>query len=307
LYSRLCIGEKYGIRKETAAGEKGVTMSALSEYTGSFMSQDGLTIFYRKYQANPERARMVISHGLGEHSGRYGTVIERLQPKGITIWAPDHRGHGKSDGPRGHILAFEEYLDDLKRLATMARKDLPEGMKCFLLGHSMGGLIALTCALRVPGMIDGVIVSSPTLGLRATLPVIKRTLGKIMSSIWPGMTLSNEIDAAKLSHDEGVVQAYMNDFLVHDRVSARWFTEFLHAMETVNHQASELEVPILMQVAGDDYIVDAHASKTFYERLNLGDRTLHFYDGLYHEVYNEKEEHREQVLTDLEDWLERHI
>jgi alpha-beta hydrolase superfamily lysophospholipase len=282
-------------------------MSALSEHTASFMSRDGLTIFYRKYQANPERAQMVISHGLGEHSGRYGNVIERLLPKGITIWAPDQRGHGQSDGSRGHVLAFDEYLDDLSSLIIMARKDLPEGMKCFLLGHSMGGLIALTCALRVPGMIDGVIVSSPTLGLTATIPVMKSTLGKIMSSIWPGMTLSNEIDAAKLSHDEGVVQAYMNDFLVHDRVSARWFTEFLHAMETVNNQASKIEIPILMQVAGDDYFVDARASKAFYEKLTIEDRTLRFYDGLYHEVYNEKDEHREEVLTDLENWLERHI
>jgi alpha-beta hydrolase superfamily lysophospholipase len=282
-------------------------MSALSEYTGNFISQDGLTIFYRKHQANPERARLVISHGLGEHSGRYLNVIERLLPKGITIWAPDHRGHGHSDGSRGHILAFDEYLDDLGRLIVMVRKDLPEGMKCFLLGHSMGGLIALNYALRVSGMIDGVIVSSPTLGLTATVPVLKSTLGKIMSSIWPGMTLSNEVDAAKLSHNEGVAQAYMNDFLVHDRVSARWFTEFLHAMETINDQASKMEIPILMQIAGDDYLVDARASKAFYERLTLEDKTLRFYDGLYHEVYNEKEEQREKVLTDLEDWLERHI
>jgi len=282
-------------------------MPVLSEYTGSFMSRDNITIFYRKYQANPERARMVISHGLGEHSGRYGNVIERILPKGITIWAPDHRGHGQSDGSRGHILAFDEYLDDLSSLINLARKDLPEGMKCFLLGHSMGGHIALTCALRIPGIIDGVIVSSPTLGLTATMPVIKSILGKFMSSIWPGMTLSNEMDTAKLSHDEGVVQDYMNDFLVHDRVSARWFTEFLHAMETLNHQASKMQIPILMQVAGDDYLVDAHASKTFYERLTLEDRTLRFYDGLYHEVYNEKDEHRVKVLTDLENWLERHI
>jgi len=282
-------------------------MSALSEYTGSFMSRDDITIFYRKYQANSERARMVISHGLGEHSGRYGTVIGRLLPKGVTIWVPDHRGHGRSDGPRGHVRAFDEYITDLKKLVTMARKDLPEGEKCFLLGHSMGGLIALRCAQRVPGMIDGVIVSSPTLGLTAKIPVIKSTLGKFMSSLWPGMTFRNEMDTAKLSHDEAVVQAYTKDSLVHDRVSARWFTEFLHAMETVNHQASKIEVPILMQVAGDDYLVDAHASKALYERLTLEDKTLHLYDGLYHEVYNEKEERRETVLTDLEDWLEMHI
>lgn len=284
-----------------------MTSSSVSEYTGLFMNQDGLAIFYRKYQANPERARMAISHGLGEHSGRYGNVVERLLSKGISIWAPDHRGHGRSDGPRGHILAFDEYIDDLNRMIVMTREDLPAGMKCFLLGHSMGGLIALTYALGVQGMINGIIVSSPTLGLTATIPGTKSILGKVMSSIWPGMTLGNEVDATKLSHDAKVVQAYTNDPLVHDRVSARWFTEFLHAMKTVNHQASGLKIPVLMQLAGDDYLVDVRASKAFFERLTVGDRTLHVYDDLYHEVYNEKEEHREKVLTDLEDWLENHL
>jgi len=279
-------------------------MTELSETTGSF---DTPKIFYRKYQAAPERARMVITHGLGEHSGRYGNVVRSLLPKGITIWALDHRGHGQSEGPRGHILSFGEYIDELYTLVQMSREGLPEGMKCFLLGHSMGGLIALSFALRYPDMIDGVIVSSPSLGLKEKVPLIKGTLGMIMSSIWPGLTLGNELDASKISHDEEVVRAYLNDPLVHDRISARWFTEFLLTMSAVNSLASKMEVPILMQVAGDDYLVDANASKAFFDDLILKDKALYIYDGLYHEIYNEMEEQRSRVLTDLENWLEKHL
>lgn len=295
-------------------------MVALSETTGSFNCQGvtvpwpnlfvrakSLSIFYRKYEADSEMAQVVITHGVGEHSGRYDNVVRRLLPKGITIWALDHRGHGKSEGPRGHILRFGEYIDELNTLVQMLRKDLPEGMKCFILGHSMGGLIALNFALRYPDMIDGVILSSPSLGLTAKPPVIKATLGMIMSSIWPGLTLSNELDKSKISHDREVVRAYLNDPLVHDRISARWFTEFISAIRTVNSLASKMEVPILMQLAGEDYLVNANASKSFFEKLVLKDKTLYVYDGLYHEIYNEQEEQRAKVLTDLENWLEDHI
>lgn len=295
-------------------------MTELSETTGSFDTQGApgawtnlfvrarsLRIFYRTYQAAPERARIVITHGLGEHSGRYGNVLRSILPKGVTIWALDHRGHGQSEGPRGHILSFSEYIDELYALVQMSREGLPEDMKCFLMGHSMGGLIALYFALRYPGMIDGVIVSSPSLGLKAKVPVIKGTMGMIMSSIWPGLTLGNELDISKISHDEEVIRAYLDDPLVHDRISARWFTELLSTMKAVSSLASKMEVPILMQVAGDDYLVNANASKAFFEDLILKDKTLYLYDGLYHEIYNEREEQRSRVLTDLENWLEKHI
>ena len=282
-------------------------MVDFNESTGNFDTQDNLKIFYRKYQADPERARMVIAHGLGEHSGRYGNIVERLLPKGITIWALDHRGHGQSDGPKGHILSFDQYINDLQTMVELSKGGVPEGMKCILMGHSMGGLIALNFALQFPEMIDSVIVSSPVLGIKVEVPIIKRALGKAMSSIWPGMTLGNEVDASKISHDEEVVRAYENDPLVHDRVSARWFTEFLSAMEEVHRLCSKLEVPTLMQVAGDDDLVDADASKTFFENLTLDDKTLYLYDGLYHEIYNEPEDQRAKVLSDLETWLENHI
>jgi alpha-beta hydrolase superfamily lysophospholipase len=145
-------------------------MADLPEKTDSFISQDGLKIFYRHYPSPIEKSRLVIAHGLGEHSGRYDNVIKKLFPKGISIWALDHRGHGQSDGARGHISSFDEYLNDLGGVIEIAKTGISENTKCFLLGHSMGGLIALMFAFQNPNRIDGLVVSSPSLGMKVKVP-----------------------------------------------------------------------------------------------------------------------------------------
>lgn len=282
-------------------------MAEHHENTDTFACHDGVSIFYRQIRAIDERARLVIAHGLGEHSGRYANVVNRLLPANYSLWIPDHRGHGQSGGKKGHVMNFEQYLLDLRLMVEMARGDLPEGRKIFLLGHSMGGLIALYFALQNPELIDGVIASSPALGMAVKVPVVKNVLGKVMSFIWPGLLLGNELDATKISRDESVVKAYQNDPLVHDRVSARWFTEILSTMEAVNRQAARIQVPVLMQVAGDDHLVNAQSSKQFFENLAVADKTLFMYDGLYHEIYNELDDQRQKVLGDLEAWLENHL
>jgi alpha-beta hydrolase superfamily lysophospholipase len=282
-------------------------MTEFEKKIGSFKSDDGLSIFYRHYPAADERACLVIAHGLGEHSGRYGNVLERLLPKGISVWALDHRGHGKSDGKRGHITSFQEYLNDLHKMIELVKRDLSAGRKCLLLGHSMGGLIVLNYAIRYPDVVDAVIASSPGLGMVIEVPAFKKALGNVMSSVWPGMSMGNELDASKISHDAAAVQAYQADPLVHDRVTARWFTEFMAAMDAPHKNAAGIQVPVLMQVAGDDHLVNAGASRKFFDRLTVDDRTLFVYDGLYHEIYNEPVDMRAKVLADLETWLEKQI
>jgi alpha-beta hydrolase superfamily lysophospholipase len=119
--------------------------------------------------------------------------------------------------------------------------------------------------------------------------------------------MGNELDATKISHDQNVVNAYVNDPLVHDRVSTRFFTELVAAMNTAHRQATSLQIPILMQVAGDDHLVNARSSKKFFQKLAARDKTLYVYDGLYHEIFNELGGQRKQVLKDLEGWLEKRI
>ncbi|MBN2396749.1 MAG: lysophospholipase [Deltaproteobacteria bacterium] len=273
----------------------------------TFTGVDGLSIFYRTYRAEGEKARMVIAHGLGEHSGRYDNVVGRLLPRGISIWAPDHRGHGQSDGPRGHVSSFYQYVDDLHTLVALSRENLPEGVKVFLLGHSLGGLIALRFAARFPEVIDRLIVSSPALGMPEEPSSVKAFVVRMLSALRPTLSLANGLDVSKISHDEEVVRAYLDDPLVHERITARWFTEFVSAMEAANRSAPEIKLPFLMQLAGDDHLTSVDAAKQFFEAVPSADKTLHVYEGLYHEIYNENSRHREQVLDDLDTWLMKHV
>ena len=282
-------------------------MNAIRENISSFTGQNGIDIFYRHLSAENEKAQLVIAHGLGEHSGRYINIFNRLVPAGFSIWALDFRGHGRSQGKRGHIDTFDQFILDLKKLVKIARESGPGEGKLFLLGHSMGGLIALNYTERFSDTLDGVVASSPGLGLTVKVPAVKAFMGKVMSSIWPGLSMGNELDASKISHDPDVVKAYLDDPLVHDRVTARFFTEFLSAMDTAHANASGIKVPLLMQVAGDDHLVDAQSSKRFFERLDVQDKKLLFYDHLYHEVYNETETEKEAVIDDLEKWLTNHL
>ncbi|MFZ0451444.1 MAG: lysophospholipase [Desulfatiglandaceae bacterium] len=277
------------------------------EKDGTLKSPDGLKIYYRYFRTEDERARIVITHGLGEHSGRYGNVVDRLLPEGLSVWAMDLRGHGKSEGRRGHIQAFDDYMSDLGAMVHHVRKEIPEGMKCLLLGHSMGGLVALDFALKFPDLIDGVIISSPSLGISVKVPLFKRVLGSLMSSVLPSLTLKNGLDTDKLSHDPAVAPAYVNDPLVHDKVSARWFTEILLTMEKLMGSAAGMDVPILLQLAGDDHLTDVSASRQFFEKMVLKDRTLHVYEGRYHEIYNEREDLRSQPMEDLAAWIEKRL
>ncbi|MEA1970504.1 MAG: alpha/beta hydrolase [Thermodesulfobacteriota bacterium] len=278
-----------------------------ADYESFFIGEGGLKIFYRRYQANPEKARMVIAHGLGEHSGRYGNIVERLFHEGISVWAMDHRGHGRSDGTRGHVFSFYQYVAELSKMIEISSDGIAEGVKVFLFGHSLGGLIALRFAASFPKVIDGMIVSSPALGLTADIPAAKVFSGRIMSAFWPSFSFSNDLDVSKISHDEDVVRAYIDDPLVHNRVSARWFTEFLSAMKAAGDSAPEIKIPLLMQLAGDDHLTNADASVNFFEALGSDDKTLHIYKDLYHEIYNEEAEQRKQVLDDLNEWIMKRI
>ncbi len=282
-------------------------MDTVKEQTGTFTGSDNVEIFYRRFAAQPERARMVIAHGLGEHSGRYGNVVERLLATGVSAWVPDHRGHGRSGGKRGHVLNFTQYVTDLQLMVERARREMPATMPCFVFGHSLGGLITLYFAQQLSGLVDGLVISSPALGMVIEVPAVKKAAGLIMSVVYPGLSMGNELDASKISHDPETVRAYENDPLVHDRVSARFFTEFMSAMQTVNQRAADIKAPLLLQLAGDDHLVNATASQRFFENLDIEDKTLHVYDGLYHEIYNETETERQRVLQDLSAWLEAHI
>ena len=278
-------------------------MNASTCQTGVLKTDDHLDLFYQYLLSGAERGRLVIAHGLGEHSGRYQELMKELAELGLSCWAPDHRGHGRSGGRRGHVDTFDQYLTDLDQLMAVANQDRPAGQRLFLFGHSMGGLIAVRYVQKHPRAVDGLALSSPALGMVIKVSGLKLKMAEIMSKLWPALSLNNGVDSAYISHDAATVTAYRNDPLVHPKITARWTMEFLHAIQTANDQAAEVKVPCSMQIAGDDHLVSAPSSRTFFEHLAVSDKTLHYYEDYYHENFNETPDRREIALADLKAWL----
>jgi len=261
---------------------------------------DGLQLYAQGWQPETEPEGVVcLVHGLGEHSGRYAHLAAFLNQAGYALLAFDLRGHGKSEGQRGHAPSYEALMEDVSHLLEEAAKRYPDRPR-FLYGHSLGSA-AINYALHRRPPLAGVIVTGPAFQPAFEPPAWKLTLGKIMYNLWPTLSMSNELDRQALSRDPDVVRAYNNDPLVHDRVTARFAMDFLQAGLWALEHAAEFPLPLLLMHGGADRITSAQASREF--AAKAGERcTLKVWDGLYHEIHNEPE--KEQVFGYLLEWLE---
>jgi len=194
-----------------------------------FKTFDGLSLFAQSWQPETKsRAVICLVHGMGEHSGRYTHVADQLTQAGYSLIAFDLRGHGQSQGPRGHTPSYETLLNDINSLLNEANKNFPE-LPSFLYGHSLGGNLVLNYVLRCQAQLKGVIVTDPWLRLAFEPPRFKIILAQITNYIWPSFSQKNGLDTKVLSHDPEVVHVYENDPLVHDYISTRMFISIYQA------------------------------------------------------------------------------
>ena len=272
---------------------------------GSFEGTRGTQIYYQTWKpSGKSRAIFAIAHGIGEHSTRYAHVAEHLARFGFTVWACDLRGHGKSGGKRGHVESFDDYVADVGQLIRIA-KDHYTGIKVFLMGHSLGGLIASYFTEKHPNELDGLIASAPSLKEKMKLSPVKTFLGRTLSSIVPTFTTTTGLDPNLLSHDQEAVHKYMEDPLVHKVATARWFTEYRRAQSETMQGADKITKPCLIIQSGADGIVDPAATNEFFKRIKSSDKTLKIYEGFYHESLNEVG--KESVLGDIDTWLSARV
>jgi alpha-beta hydrolase superfamily lysophospholipase len=268
---------------------------------------DGIELFMRRWPAPEERPRrgvVLIVHGLGEHSGRYEHVAAALNDMGIEAVGYDQRGHGRSGGPRGGIPHADALVDDLRHVFDAVATEDPAWKPPFLLGHSMGGAVAARAATGGFVTPRGLILSSPALA--ASLSPVQRLLA-LAGRLMPDRAVANGLPVDVLSHDEAEIAAYRADPHVHDRISTRLFDFIVSAGAAARADAARLQVPTLGLVAGADRFVDAAGTRAFFAALRPGIGTLHVYDGLYHELFNERAADRARVLTDLRGWLEAEL
>jgi alpha-beta hydrolase superfamily lysophospholipase len=273
-----------------------------SKTSSTVRTYDGLALSARHHLPPSPRARVVLLHGYAEHVGRYAEVIAGLTGAGFECHTLDLRGHGQSEGVRGHVLRFEDYLEDVDRLLeSLPGTTLPR----FLVGHSLGGLISLGYVLRRPAAFVGLAVSSPFLLPAMPIPWLKETLATAVSRFAPTFLMDSEIDARGLSHDPAIVEAYIADPVVFKTVNPRWFFEIRKAQDEILERAGEIRLPTLFLLGGADPIAQPERGRQIFERLGSTDKRLQVYDGLFHEVLNEIE--RERVLFDLLGWLEEKV
>jgi alpha-beta hydrolase superfamily lysophospholipase len=274
---------------------------------GWIESADGNRLFWRHHAPDTDpRAVLLIVHGLAEHSGRYLHVLDHFANAGFDCWAHDYRSHGQSPGLRVHVSEFDEFLTDLAAARSMvcdAQPDLP----FFLIGHSQGGLIVLREALAHPEGLDGIVVSSPFLGLHpdAAPPAVLHMVANIVSTFAPKLMFSKVAEPSALSRDPAVPEAYVADPLVSTTVSARWFTSVLKAHADTHARASSLRLPALVMQSGDDRLTDPAATRQWVSNAPADLVDYVEWEGLYHEMFNEPE--KEEVFARVEQWLEKRL
>jgi alpha-beta hydrolase superfamily lysophospholipase len=270
-----------------------------SELTGT----DQTPLFLRTWTGEGDpRGIVLFIHGLGEHGGRYEELASKVVEAGFVAVAPDHRGHGRSGGLRGHVNDFSQYVGDLLQTVEHMRAEYDPTLPLFVFGHSMGGLIAMMLVLDRPEVrVTGLVMSNPLLGVAVKAPKFKVVLGRVMSRILPKLRLDNELVTTNLSRDPAEVKAYEDDPLVSRLISTRWYTSMLSAMEVTGVRAGELKIPSLWVVSGSDRICNHKRSLSFAESVTGAPVVVKLLPEAYHEPHNGPQ--RGEVHEALLSWL----
>ena len=271
----------------------------MAEITKSLKAKDGTQLFVRENTPPQYTGIICIVHGFGEHGGRYAHVADFFNKNGFAVLAMDNRGHGKSEGKRGHAPGFDNYLDDIETFLTDTKQRLAD-VPMFLYGHSMGGNLTLNYVIRrQPTILKGLIVTGPWIQLAFEPKPIMITLGKIMRSIIPTFTQDSGLNPDDVSRDQTVVAAYKADPLVHSKITASAGMSLTESAAFLNTFAGEMPIPTLILHGTDDKLIAQSASEAFANRVKNVDYKK--YVGLYHEIHNDPE--KMDVLNDILKWI----
>jgi len=279
----------------------------MNHHEGTFLGAGGFNLYYQTWHPQGQtRAILVIVHGLGGHSDLYGNIVKHLVLKNYAVYSFDLRGHGRSPGKRGYINSWSEFRQDLQAFFQFIT-DQQGKHPCFLLGHSLGGVIILDFILNCPQVakqLKGAIALAPSIGKVGISP-FKLFLGRVLSRIWPSFSLNTGMKTNTASRDEKVLAAYAQDSLRHTRGTARLATEFLTIVAEIQSQVENFCIPLLIMQGGADKVTLPESSLEFFHKITFLDKTFREYPETYHEIQNDI--NYPEVLADMEEWLECHL
>ena len=260
------------------------------------------TDFYGQYwHSENTKAVIVLVHGMGEYATRYTSfIIPSFVKNEYAVVAFDHFGHGKTSGKRGHNPNFNAVLKSVEKTIEIAKNTFPN-VPVFLYGHSMGGNTVINYVLRNTHTLQGVIATSPFLKLAFQPPAWKLFMGKLLQKIAPAITMGNELDAHHISRDKVEVDKYINDSLIHDKISPNFSLTFIDTGNWAIENAKNLKIPIILLHGTDDKIIDYKGTEAFAKKTKLA--TLKLYKGGYHELHNDF--CKEELFLDILNWLSK--
>ncbi len=277
---------------------------AFTHEESTFAARDNTPLYYQCYKSNAKNpVTIVLQHGIGEHSGRYSHLAEKLAPKGYHVYMCDARGFGNSPGIRGDIESFDRYVEDLIDFTAFVRtREKTE--KVILYGHSMGGIIVSLAAYQIQNQLKAIVLSSPAFMVQMDLKTkIKKAIGDRLAAWFPSFRIKTGITGSMLTHDPEMMERTRKDPIVHGYISFRLGKElFLKGPESLQ-KAAELSVPVYLFHGLDDKIAMPEGSRAYYDKVSSVHKTIKLFPGLRHETINETPREREAVMEELLTWL----
>jgi len=256
-----------------------------------FKSRDGTKIFYRFYPVPGARHTVIMLHGYGEHSGRYEKFPGKMGRLSAQFAVMDFRGMGRSEGRRGDVGSFDEYLADVTVFVAHLRKKYSISPKFILLGHSLGGLVAIHWAMKNPEPVKLLILSAPFLGLRFSRLLLP--LNRLILFFAPGFVYKNPVRSRALSHDPAEIAVYRKDPLILRHISARLTGEMERCIEILRKQPIlSVPFPVHLLAVGEERIVDSDRVRKFFDRLVAPRKERTIFEGFFHELFNEWEQQK---------------
>jgi alpha-beta hydrolase superfamily lysophospholipase len=246
-----------------------------------------LRLHYRAWEADAPRGVIILVHGMFEHSRRYQEFGEVMAAHGLSTYALDLRGHGASEGRRGHVRTFDLLLQDLDRFRREVEGIVPAELPMFLVGHSLGGLIALRYLQEYDSPLRGSVITAPWLGTAVPVPRWQILLGHVLNRVMPAFPFPFHIDAAILSRDPARVADYQEDPEIHSTITPRMFTEISSAIHLAVQRGDRIHVPVHFLLAGDDRLVDTARSLAFARSLPEEMVSVEVVPDSYHELIQE--------------------
>lgn len=272
------------------------------------VNADGQYLFCRYWKpSGTPKALIFVSHGAGEHCGRYDELAHMLKGLDMLVFAHDHVGHGQSEGERMVVSDFQVFVRDVLQHVDTIQKDYPD-VPIFLLGHSMGGAISILVAAERPTYFSGMVLISPlVLANPESASTLKVLAAKLLNFVLPNMTLGR-IDSSVLSRNKSEVDLYNSDPLVcRAGLKVCFGIQLLNAVSRVERAMPRLTLPFLLLQGSADRLCDSKGAYLLMESSRSQDKTLKMYEGAYHVLHRELPEVTNSVLHEVNSWVSHRI